>query len=49
MNSANAVFVGSSITFQEGREVPADTTVSDTEIKNNMNDQENKKSDADNV
>ena len=37
----NTVSAGPGITFTEGREEHADTSVLDTEMENNINDQEN--------
>ena len=37
----NTVSAGPGITFKEGREKHADTSVLDTEMENNINDQEN--------
>ena len=37
----NTVSAGPGITFIEGREEHEDTSVSDTEMENNINDQEN--------
>ena len=37
----NTVSAGPGITFTEGREEHADTSVLDTEMENNINDEEN--------
>ena len=37
----NTVSAGPGITFKEGREEHEDTSVSDTEMESNINDQEN--------
>ena len=47
--AANTVFVGSNVTLQEGREEPADNTVLDTGMENDINDQESSKNDVKNA